>query len=111
MQYFSFPMEVMTATPGSQACARDRLNSTQCNQRSLIGFIQAIRQYLYQNPNAKVYVHCARGQDRTGLAMGFFRVKVQGCSKENAREEMLSYRFNPTIPLQTIWDHIDQINP
>jgi len=109
IQYFSFPMEVMTNTPGSQACANDRMNSSQCNQRSIVDFVHTLRQYLAQNPNAKIYVHCARGQDRTSLAMAFFRVKIQGCSKDLARQEMLSYRYNPTKPLESVWNNIDQL--
>lgn len=111
MQYFSFPMEVMTATPGSKSCADAGMNSSQCNQQSVVNFIHTVREYLSQNPNAKIYVHCARGQDRTGLAMAFFRVKVQDCSKELARQEMLSYRYNPTKPLESVWNNIDQLDP
>lgn len=110
IQYFSFPMEVMSNTPGSRSCADSGMNSSQCNQQSIESFIRTVRQFLSQNPNAKIYVHCARGQDRTGLAMAFFRVKIQGCSKELARQEMLSYRYNPTKPLEAVWNNIDQLD-
>lgn len=110
LEYFSFPMEVMSNTPGSKACADNGLNSAQCNQQSIIGFVKKIKDYLAQNPNAKIYVHCARGQDRTGLAMAFFRVKIQECSKDLARKEMLSYRYNPTKPLEFVWNNIDQLD-
>lgn len=110
LEYFSFPMEVMTNTPGSRECMDNGMNSSQCNQQSIVGFVKKLKEYLAQNPNAKIYVHCARGQDRTGLAMAFFRVKIQECSKEEARKEMLSYRYNPTKPLEFVWNNIDQLD-
>lgn len=109
MTFFQFPMEASTSTPASKECAAARLSSAQCNQQSVVSFIQTLRDYLAKNPNAKVYVHCTRGQDRTGLALGFFRVKVQGCSKDVARTEMQLFLFNSFPPLQAVWNNIDQI--
>jgi protein tyrosine/serine phosphatase len=34
-----------------------------------------------------VYVHCAAGRDRTGVAVAAYRILYQGCSYEKARRE------------------------
>lgn len=34
-----------------------------------------------------VYVHCAAGKDRTGVAVAAYRILYQGCSYEKARRE------------------------
>lgn len=50
------------------------------------------------------YFHCERGQDRTGLAAGLFRLD-QGWPKERAYSEMLTNGFHPTLMgLKKFWD-------
>lgn len=42
-----------------------------------------------------IFIHCQHGQDRTGLAMGIYRVEVDGWSAAEAYDEMLELDFHP----------------
>jgi len=44
-----------------------------------------------------IFIHCAHGQDRTGLIVGLFRVFHQNWSPEDAYDEMLKYNFHPSL--------------
>jgi protein tyrosine/serine phosphatase len=50
--------------------------------------------------NQPVYVHCALGQDRTGVVVAAYRMDVNGWSFEDAEKEMQSFGFNDT------WIHL-----
>lgn len=50
--------------------------------------------------NQPVYVHCALGQDRTGVVVASYRMKVDDWSYEDAEKEMQSFGFNDT------WIHL-----
>ena len=51
------------------------------------------------------YVHCSRGQDRTGLVVGEYRVKVEGWPKCRADCEMLNKDFHRSlISLWWFWN-------
>ena len=41
-----------------------------------------------------VFVHCLRGQDRTGIVIAFYRVLFCGWSKADAEKEMISHGFH-----------------
>jgi len=43
------------------------------------------------------FVHCEHGQDRTGLIVGAYRVKVEHWTKKQAYQEMLSHGFHPML--------------
>ena len=43
------------------------------------------------------YVHCAHGQDRTGLVIGEYRVQVDGWSESRAYQEMLDHDFHRSL--------------
>jgi len=43
------------------------------------------------------WVHCKNGWDRTGLAVGMYRVDVRGCSPEYAYRDMLANGFHPIL--------------
>lgn len=45
----------------------------------------------------ETYVHCERGQDRTGLIVGVYRVKVEHWTKADAYQEMLKHGFHPIL--------------
>ena len=47
------------------------------------------------------FVHCLRGQDRTGLAVALYRLKT-GWTKEAAENEMMTNGFHKT--LHGLWD-------
>jgi hypothetical protein len=50
------------------------------------------------------FIHCARGEDRTGLAVGCFRLS-QGWTKADAYLEMLAHGFHPMLQgLQGRWN-------
>ena len=50
-------------------------------------------------------VHCGRGQDRSGLIVGCYRVWKQGWKKEDAYAEMLLHGFHPELlGLMLFWE-------
>jgi len=52
------------------------------------------------------FVHCAHGQDRTGLVVAEYRVWRDGWSREAAREEMISHGFHRILfGLNWYWEH------
>lgn len=48
---------------------------------------------LRQNPDKKVYVHCRRGAERTGVMVATFRMTEHGWTAEQALEEMEAFKF------------------
>ncbi len=44
--------------------------------------------------NQPVFVHCRHGQDRTGIVVAAYRMKVEGWSLTDAEAEMQSFGFN-----------------
>ncbi len=44
--------------------------------------------------NQPVFVHCAQGQDRTGVVTAVYRMKVDGWSNAEAEAEMQAFGFN-----------------
>lgn len=57
--------------------------------------IDQILQALQDEKNFPIFLHCAHGEDRTGLLMGLYRVEVQGWTPEKAYLEMLKLGFHP----------------
>lgn len=53
-------------------------------------FLRLIR----ENPQKKIFVHCERGADRTGLMMALFRIAGQGWTPEQALAEMERFKFH-----------------
>lgn len=52
-----------------------------------------------------VLVHCVHGQDRTGLAVGIWRVRALGWSKTQAWEEMKAHGYHTDLlGLNDFWD-------
>lgn len=50
---------------------------------------------IMKNPdNQPVYIHCRQGQDRTGIIVAAYRMKVDGWSFKDAEAEMQSFGFN-----------------
>lgn len=50
---------------------------------------------IMKNPdNQPVYIHCRQGQDRTGIVVAAYRMKVDGWSFKDAEAEMQSFGFN-----------------
>lgn len=50
------------------------------------------------------FLHCSRGEDRSGLTVGCFRLS-QGWTKEDAYLEMIAFGFHPSLQgLQGRWN-------
>ena len=59
---------------------------------SLVKFLDHdLGELLQGNPN--VFVHCAHGKDRTGLAVAMFRCKYEGWTFQDALDEAKSFGF------------------
>lgn len=55
----------------------------------------------------RTFIHCERGEDRTGLVVGCFRLS-QGWTKDDAYAEMLAHGFHPALQgLQGRWNSED----
>lgn len=54
---------------------------------------QRIKDVLFDPDAAPLLVHCAAGTNRTGLAIGMYRIHQQGWSVEQVLEEMRRYGF------------------
>ncbi|MCL6480279.1 MAG: dual specificity protein phosphatase family protein [Firmicutes bacterium] len=50
-------------------------------------------QLLQQHRNQKIFVHCQRGAERTGVMLAAYRIAVQGWTAEQALAEMEAFKF------------------
>ncbi|MCL6564836.1 MAG: dual specificity protein phosphatase family protein [Acidobacteriia bacterium] len=50
-------------------------------------------QLLQQHRNRKIFVHCQRGAERTGVMLAAYRIAVQGWTAEQALAEMEAFKF------------------
>ena len=57
-----------------------------------------------------VFVHCALGSDRTGMMCAFYRVAVQGWSKDEAIAEMKAPQFGFHSPFENMVKYIRKID-
>jgi len=74
MKSFSFPMTVFREIPREK--------------------IHEILDIMKNPSNFPVFVHCLQGHDRTGAICACYRIREDGWTLEEAREEMISYGFN-----------------
>ncbi len=49
---------------------------------------------LRENPDKKIFVHCQRGADRTGVMVAIFRMARQGWTPDQALAEMERFKFH-----------------
>ncbi len=50
------------------------------------------------------FVHCQHGEDRTGLIIGVYQVRVRHWTKSVAYQQMLDNGFHPSLPgLYRFW--------
>jgi protein tyrosine/serine phosphatase len=56
----------------------------------IVQFLDLLR----ENPQAKIFVHCRRGADRTGTMVAAYRIAVQRESVQDAVREMHSYHYD-----------------
>ncbi|AEG71243.1 fused DSP-PTPase phosphatase/NAD kinase-like protein [Ralstonia solanacearum] len=66
----------------------------------------AIEEITVAAGNGPVYVHCSHGQDRTGLVVALYRMRVQGYCKKKADDERNQYY--PNTLLRGIKKEFDQ---
>lgn len=51
------------------------------------------------------FVHCTKGEDRTGLVIGVYQVRVRHWTKEAAFKEMMAHGFHPMLRgLYSFWE-------
>jgi tyrosine-protein phosphatase SIW14 len=53
----------------------------------------AFFQVLREHPDQKIYVHCARGADRTGVMVAAYRVALENWTPDKALQEMYEHHF------------------
>lgn len=56
----------------------------------IVAFLNLLR----QNPEKKVFVHCKRGADRTGLMVALYRITFDQWSVDQAVGEMKEFRYH-----------------
>ncbi len=108
--YYNFPMATDSNVP-SESCKSAGLSATQCNRKAVTSAIDEMERLLSIDPAANIYVHCARGEDRTGLVIGLFRVLKEGCLKADARQEMREYGYTAYSQLKAVWDELTASAP
>jgi protein tyrosine/serine phosphatase len=55
--------------------------------------------FLQDDSLKPLYMHCYRGQDRTGLAIGMYRIHIQSRDAETAYNEMVRFNFHSNVQL------------
>jgi tyrosine-protein phosphatase SIW14 len=61
------------------------------DEDEIVAFLKVVR----DRENWPVFVHCAKGQDRTGYCVASYRIVEQGWTPDDAIREMYEFRFNP----------------
>lgn len=57
--------------------------------------INEILKIMTDKAQTPVFVHCEKGEDRTGMVIGLYRVLVQKWAPEDAWNEMLKFGYHP----------------
>lgn len=65
--------------------------------------IREIVRAMVDSANQPVFVHCALGQDRTGVVIAAYRMEVDGWTRAEAEEEMQAFGFNDA------WIHLKRL--
>ncbi|MCB0394942.1 MAG: YdeI/OmpD-associated family protein, partial [Bdellovibrionales bacterium] len=56
--------------------------------------VDGILEILKSTKSQPVFIHCKHGEDRTGLAIGLYRVEIEGWDASDAYREMLNFNFH-----------------
>ncbi len=59
--------------------------------------VEQVLSVLLSASGSTLFVHCRHGEDRTGFAVGLYRVFVQGWTPDAAYAEMLERGFHPDL--------------
>lgn len=82
-------------------------NGVEQNKKLLSQAIEAIVRFRQSNPHSLIYVHCQRGEDRTGLLIAAYRFLVERISSAMVEHEMNQHYFNWHYPgLANTWKQI-----
>lgn len=54
-----------------------------------------IIEFLKDEQNYPLLIHCNHGEDRTGMVVGLYRVFIEGLAPSTAYQEMLNHGFHP----------------
>ncbi len=100
LEYFNFPM---TTYGGLEKCEKDFTEKTEKNRTATERAKEKIIELHKSSPSARIYVHCAHGQDRTGLFLGLLRMELDQCSPSVTRAEMTRYKYSPYCSLEEVW--------
>ena len=101
INYLRFPMSTDEVV-ASEECRALGIKSTECNSLAVDRSVNKIKELL--SFSKKIYIHCARGEDRTGLVIGMFRRRVQDWDRDRARKEMRDFWYAPYPVLERIWE-------
>jgi len=64
-------------------------------EEDIVLYLATLSRALADPQRWPVYVHCAKGKDRTGYAIAAYRIIEQGWDADSAIEEMYDFRYNP----------------
>jgi hypothetical protein len=102
LAYLNAPMHTTHDTTANASCAGKSEGLVKANLSSAVQTGTFIDEQL-KNPKGKVYVHCTRGEDRTGFALMTYRVVADKCDKKTAHAEAASYGYSPYCALENAW--------
>lgn len=105
VEHVSVPLTTTQHYP-PQSCTSREIQLGLDTERAVVEALGQIQRVLLSHPQGKVYVHCARGQDRTGIVLGYARRILDGCPLRSVRQEMASYSYTPYCNLNAAWERL-----
>jgi hypothetical protein len=102
VEYVSVPLTT-TQHYSPQSCTPRETQLGLDTERAVLEAVSQLQRILAANPQGKVYVHCARGQDRTGIVLGIARRQLDGCPLRSVSQEMAAYFYTPYCNLNAAW--------
>jgi tyrosine-protein phosphatase SIW14 len=89
------PSEVATETREVESLGMKSVNipwnaNHEPSSDQVVQFLDLVR----ANPDTKIYVHCRRGADRTGLMIAAYRIAIEHKSAADAMSEMHRYHYD-----------------
>ena len=94
LAYFNLPMSSSSA------------KSANANRVSVMRALGMIRYYLQTHSSGKVYVHCQRGEDRTGLVIAAYQLLIEQAPRTEVESEMRKHYYNPYEGLEKVWSSL-----
>jgi protein tyrosine/serine phosphatase len=88
------------------ACESIRMNAWHAEEEDVVRFLRIVN----DPARTPMLVHCEHGADRTGMMCAFYRIAVQGWSKEDALREMTDGGFGFHEVWQNLLRYIDAVD-